>query len=181
MLLSYSMRFYFILLIGIVFSACKKYKDPAPISDSRLTSKYCNDPAAINYNWDFPGVPDNNVCIYPAQIFKGNYMYHDSILNPEGGVLKVDSFPITIIQNDSTHLTLKGFCLGTDHTAKANRFFKFVIDSLVGYGQTYCNSKDTISGGGSKIGIGDTNTIQFNYLLQTDTGVVTHKGTAIKK
>jgi hypothetical protein len=163
-----------------VISACKKYKDPDPITDSRLTTKYCNDPAAINYNWDFPGVPDNSVCIYPAQIFKGNYMYHDSIVNGEGSVLKTDSFPMTVVQLDSTHLTLKGFCLGTDHSAKANRFFKFVIDSLVGYGQTFCNNKDTISGGGSKSGIGDTNTIQFNYILQTDTGAVQHKGTANK-
>lgn len=175
------MNWRIILLLVVAIASCKKYKDPDPISDARLNTKYCNDPAAVNYNWDFPGIPDNNVCIYPAQLFKGNYLYTDSILNIDGAVLKVDSFPISLSQIDSTHLTIKGFCTSTDFSAKANRFFKFVLDSLVGYGQTFCNGKDTICGGGSKLGIGDTSTIQFNYTLQTDTGVVIHRGTAVKK
>jgi hypothetical protein len=169
-------------LLSILFLvSCKKYKDPAPFTDDRIKNKYCNDPSAINYNWDFPGIPDNTVCIYPADIFKGNYFYRDSILNLEGGVLKTDSFPITITQLDSTHLTIAGFCGSNSHSAKATRFFSFVLDSLVGYGQVFCNNKDTISGGGSKFSLSDTSTIQFDYILQTDTGVVIHQGTATKQ
>jgi hypothetical protein len=164
----------------VLFASCKKYKDPAPISDSRLTTKYCNDPSAINYNWDFPGVPDNSVCIYPADIFKGTYFYRDSITNEEGSVLKTDSFTLSITQLDTTHLEIIGFCGTNIHTAKANRYFKFVLDSLAGNGQVFCNNKDTIAGNGSKYSISDTNTIKFNYQLLTDTGIVTHTGTAIK-
>ena len=173
-------RFSFLAIV-LFLTSCKKYKDPAPITDGRLTTKYCNDPAAVNYNWDFPGVPDNTVCIYPTDIFKGTYLYHDSILNPEGGVIQIDSFPITINQLDSTHMQLIGFCGINPHSAKASRFFSFIIDSIAGNGQIFCNNKDTIAGGGHKSGIADTSTIKFSYTLQTDTGVVIHAGTAIKQ
>ncbi len=171
-----------LFVVLLLLAGCKKYKDPAPIQDDRLDDKkYCNDPAAVNYNWDFPGTPDNTVCIYPAQLFKGNYLYVDTLLSTEGAVVLTDTFPIQIVQIDSTHLTLSGFCPTTTHSAKANRFFSFTIDSLLGNGQVFCNGKDTIAGGGSKYGIGDTSTIQFNYTLQTDTGMTTHKGTAFKQ
>lgn len=163
----------------VFFCACKKYVDPAPFTDPRIVNKYCNDPAAINYNWDFPGVPDNTVCVYPAEIYAGSYLFHDTIIKFTGEYISNDSFLISFLDIDSTHLKITGFCGANFHTAKANRFFKFTLDSLVGNGQTFCNGIDTIVGGGSKIAIQDT-FIQIVYQLQTDTGVVYHKGVANK-
>ncbi|MBL7765263.1 MAG: hypothetical protein JNJ58_04170 [Chitinophagaceae bacterium] len=168
----------FILLLTAL--ACKRYKDPAPFTDSRIKNKYCNDPAAINYNWDFPGIPDNSVCIYPAQIYQGSYFYRDSIFNAAGTLLAQDSFNISIIQIDSTHLTISGFCDTTKYTARATRYYTFTLDSLLGNGQLYCNNKDTIAGKGIKNGIGDTSFLKLIYTLQTDTGVSYHSGTATK-
>lgn len=168
--------------ILLLLASCRKYKDPAPISDDRLDDRpYCNDPSAVNYNWDFPGYPDNAVCIYPTQLFSGNYLYVDTLLSAEGLPLATDTFPLQVTALDSTHLNLNGFCPGTAHTAKATRFFRFTLDSLLGNGQTFCGGKDTIAGGGTKSGIADTLTFQLQYTLQTDTGAFSHKGTAFKQ
>jgi len=171
-----------ILLISscILLFGCKHYKDPDPFSDDRINKHYCNDPSAINFNWDFPGIPDNTVCIYPAQIFSGNYFYRDSILGKDLSVLGVDSFPITVTQIDSTRLKILGLCGTEFYTAKANRFFQFTLDTVVGNGQQFCNPLDTISGNGKKFSIADTSTIKLSYQLLSDTGISYHSGTAIK-
>ena len=175
-----TMQIRILAFILLFTGACKKYEDPDPFTDSRIKNKYCNIPSAINYNWDFPGIADNSTCIFPAQIYKGSYLFHDTITNNLGEFISKDSFYITLLQVDSTRLTISGFCGNDQYLAKATRFFKFTLDSLVGNGQVYCNNKDTIAGGGSKIGIQDTTSIQMIYQLQTDTGVVFHKGTAFK-
>lgn len=108
-------------------------------------------------------------------------MYYDTILNDIGEYVSNDSFAIAITQLDSTKLTITGFCGADIYHATASRFFKFTLDSVLGNGQLYCNQKDTFTGNGYKIGIEDTNTIQFNIVLQTDTAAVIHKGFAIKK
>ncbi len=174
------MQIRIIALFLLFFCACKKYTDPEPFTDSRIKNRYCNIPSAINYNWDFPGVEDNTTCIFPAQIYKGNYIFHDTTITQAGEFIRKDSFYISFVQIDSTKLTITGFCGATPHMATANRFFKFTLDSLKGNGQTFCNNIDTIAGGGSKTGIQDTSTIQIVYQLQTDTGVIFHKGTAFK-
>jgi hypothetical protein len=174
------MQFRILALLLLFFCACKKYKDPEPVTDSRIKNKYCNIPSAINYNWDFPGVEDNSTCIFPAQIYTGSYFFHDTTIDEAGAFIRKDSFPVSFVQIDSIHLTISGFCGATAHKATASRFLKFTLDSLQGNGQTFCNSKDTIAGNGFKAGIQDTSTIQLVYQLQTDTGIVYHKGTAFK-
>jgi hypothetical protein len=174
------MRLALILFFGLALGACKKYKDPEPFTDPRIKNKYCNDPSAINYNWDFPGVADNSTCIYPAEIFAGQYFYRDSLFNATGEVVKTDSFPLSIQALDSVNLTISGFCASGFFTAKASRFFQFTIDSLLGNGQEYCGFDDTLSGKGVKSGIADTTLIKFTYQIQTDTGLIQHAGTATK-
>ena len=61
------------------FLACTKWADTQKPSDPRLTQKYCNDPFAVNYNWGFPGLPDNSTCIFPSDLYVGTYLFHDSI------------------------------------------------------------------------------------------------------
>lgn len=174
------MSYRFLALILLFFGACKKYSDPEPFTDSRIKNKYCNIPSAINYNWDFPGIEDNTTCIFPAQIYSGNYLFHDTVTDASGLYISHDSFPIAFAQLDSTKLSISGFCVGSSYSATANRFFKFTLDSLQGHGQTFCNNKDTIAGSGYKTSLLDTTLIQINYRLYTDTGIVYHKGTAVK-
>lgn len=174
------MKIRLLLFALLIMTACKRYKDPAPFTDPRIVNHYCNIPSAINYNWDFPGVPDDSVCIFPAQIYNGNYFYRDSLFNSTGLLLSQDSFPLTFTQLDSTRLTITGFCPGNTIHATATRFFKFTIDSVAKNGQVLC-SNDTISGKGSKIDIYDTTQIKLIYEVATDSGIIYHAGTATKQ
>ncbi len=169
------------LLPLLFLLACKGYKDPAPFTDPRIVNPYCNNPSAINYNWNFPGIPNDSVCIFPADIFGGTYFYHDSIFNATGLLLNEDSFYITLHQIDTTHLTIEGFCTGKVFTARANRFGAFTLDSIQGSGQFLCNGIDTLMGGGSKFDIWDTLSLHLQYQVHSDTAVVYHAGTAIKQ
>src|ERR1043165_5567011 len=84
------------LVMGFAFS-CKKWQDPAPKEDPRLTRHYCNDPSAVNYNWDFPGKPDNSVCFYPADLFAGTYMFYDTVSASQSDLyLSADSLVLNI-------------------------------------------------------------------------------------
>ena len=78
----------------LMFFSCKKYKDPSPITDPRIKNHYCNDPSAVNSNWDFPGIADNTVCIYPSDIFEGNFKLYDTTINDLDSVLKTDSLEL---------------------------------------------------------------------------------------
>ena len=171
------------LLFIVTFFAlsCKKYKDPDPFTDPRINNKFCNIPSAVNYNWNFPGVEDNTTCIFPAQIYNGTYFYHDSTLNSTGLVINEDSFYLHFLQIDSTKLKIIGFCANDTIEATATRFYKFTIDSVVKNGQVLCGSSDTIAGKGSKFDLSDTTTIRLQYTIATDSGVITHAGTAIKQ
>ncbi|KXK42644.1 MAG: hypothetical protein UZ11_BCD004001243 [Bacteroidetes bacterium OLB11] len=79
------------------------------------------------------------------------------------------------------YLNISGFCGAKIFTAKANRYLKFNLDTLTGIGQLFCNNQDTITLSGSKKEISDTNFISIKYQVYTDTGIVYHLGTAIKK
>lgn len=52
--MKYFKVFILLALSVSIFFSCEKWKDPNPDVDPRITErKYCNDPEAINYNWDF--------------------------------------------------------------------------------------------------------------------------------
>ena len=167
-------------LVLIFFTQCNKYKDPDPFTDPRLTNPYCNIPSAINYNWNFPGIPDNSTCIFPAQIYNGNYFYRDSFYNEMETLVGKDSFDIQFDDIDTTQLLITGFCNSLSLKAKANRFFKFQLDSNTTKGQLFCRTIDTIAGNGYANSINDT-IIHLTYTILTDTGIVYHKGIATKK
>ena len=175
------MKIQHLFVLILLFLSCKKYKDPDPFTDPRIVNKYCNIPSAINYNWNFPGIPDDSQCVFPAQIYNGSYFYHDSIYNNAGLLLSEDSFVLNFTQIDTTRLQITGFCPGNTIFAKATRFYKFTIDSIAGNGQLLCNITDTLAGKGSKFDLSDTTTIQLEYTVYTDTGIIYHAGTAIKQ
>ena len=170
----------YLLFILLLAAACKPYKDPDPITDPRLVTPYCNDPAAINFNWDFPGVPDNSVCFYPSDVFEGNYIWRDSVINEDFVVLSYDSTFVTLTKIDTTSLSLTGKC-GADIRLSATKFLNIIIDSIDGDGQKFCNATDTIIGSGLKTGFTDSTKFTMSYTIVSDTGKTRHKALFLKQ
>ncbi len=170
------------ILLGSILYSCKKYEDPKPFEDDRINQrKYCNDPSAVNFNWGFPGIPDNTTCIYPSDLYKGQYMFYDSTMDLSGIKFFADSFLIDVIALDSNRMQFAGFCPSKLISVKSNRFLRFTVDTLVGTGQSFCNPTDTISGFGQKQLLGDSTRFTFEYEVFTPSGYEKHAGVAIKK
>jgi hypothetical protein len=190
---------YSILLVTLAACsmwACSKYKDPDPAQpDGRLTHHYCNDPKAINYNWGFPGIPDNSVCVYPVDSFLGQWIYTDTTYFPNGDISGITVRNINIIQPESdttkTHLTLFGWCSNNiGINLIAGKYNKAALDTIPGYpeGQFFCNeTSDTIKGFINRYSVNDTLTnttsqhIAFDVIISNSGGVLYHKGRATKQ
>ena len=168
------------LFIVLLATSCKRYEDPAAFTDPRIKELYCNDPSAVNYNWNFPGIPDNSTCIYPSDVFEGLYKYYDTTLDATLNVVSTDSFTLSFVKVDSTKMILNGFCGNNPLSLHANRILRFTIDSLMGEGQIHCNPLDTITGGGFKQAFSDNLHIFLNYEILSDTGRTKHKGKGTK-
>src|SRR6218665_3868599 len=85
-------------LIFLCISSCKKWVDEKG-PDLGLTNKYCNIPDAVNYNWGFPGIADSLVCYYPADVFKGDFILHDSIFGTNDSFISAHSKQLHIEAN----------------------------------------------------------------------------------
>jgi hypothetical protein len=185
------MRYIYILFVlfvstTAVFLSCKKYVDKKATPDPRLTTHYCNDPDAVNYNWGFPGVPDNQVCFYPTDVFKGVYEFHDSVqFKITGYFVKADTLELTITKGNNTRFTIGGFCASgglLSLTAGVNFFA--TLDTTMGdsttqiRGQAFCMSADTVNGSLVKDRLNDS-LLYITLEVAADTGVTTiHTGTA---
>lgn len=172
--------------MGFAFS-CKKWKDPAPKDDPRLTRHYCNDPNAVNYNWDFPGKPDNTVCFYPADLFAGNYMLYDTVYALASDLyLSADSIPLTISKISQTKISVSGMCPSGSLTLTAGATYNASVDTTVGDsltlhpGQFFCRTVDTIVGSFTRDKV-DSSIMYIELIVRTDTGTISHVGRAIKK
>jgi hypothetical protein len=160
-------------------SSCTK-PDPAP-QDLGLTNPYCNVPTAVNYNWGFPGKPDNSTCIYPAQIFAGTYIFKDSILDNLGIYLPYDSSIISIVKIDDTTVKINGQCTSSlQLSAKVNKNYRLILDSVQYNGQVFCNNTDTINGYIQKLNPFDS-ILTYNYNIINSSTIIIHKGTLIKQ
>lgn len=168
------------LAIGSVFSSCEKWKD-TPAKDLGLSSRYCNVPAAINYNQGFPGIEDNSTCVYPSTPFLGQYSFRDSIYNNAEELIIGDTFNFTITAIDTVKLSFNNFCLsGNQLRFTANRYYRAVSDSIIGTGfQLMCRTQDTLSGM-IEYSILDSS-LYIDWTVVSDTGIYKHKGRAYKK
>jgi hypothetical protein len=179
------MRYIFILIIVsvayIFLPSCAKWVDKKAV-DPNLTNPYCNDPYAVNYNWGFPGRPDDSICFYPEDLFKGKYSFIDSVLLPDNTFLfsRIDSFSIYGLGD--TLIGLVGFCPNLSDTLKlsAGRNYQAIVDTVVGYGQFGCRQLDTLAGYLSKLSYDDTPMVVY-FTVTSDTGSTIHKGTAYKQ
>lgn len=181
----------FILLLAVTVASwsCKKYSDKKGVLDPRLNRPYCNDPNAVNYNWDFPGKPDNSVCFYPTDLFQGYYEFHDSVfLKSSGLFIHADTFVVTIHKLSNTKFSLLGWCPNGDSLIfTAGASFTASVDTTIGdtltnRGQALCNIADTINGYITKDRIDTSGLLTFTFQVYADTGVVTlHNGSAHHK
>jgi len=173
-----------------LLASCKKWKDEKGPTDPRLSRKYCNDPEAVNYNWDFPGTPDNTVCFYPADGFKGKYGFIDSVFNAaDNKFIKAINYTLYFGPRGKQKFAVSGFCSNTDSVFfTSNRYYKslgdttvrYNVDTATGAGQLFCRVQDTLTGSIDRIG---TNDSFFNISLRvvSDTGITLHTGTAVKQ
>lgn len=180
----------FVAALGLLIMACSKAdtSDPQNINSEQLDRPYCNDPEAINYNYTFPGKPDNSICYYPTQVFRGTYLFIDTIYDSDNKVRRIESIAINLSATSNTELTLNGLC-GSNNPLKitADRFFKATLDSTIieknGIiynlnGQYLCTQSDTVSGYMIKNKI-DTNKLTFSFSVASDSGYSYHRGTGI--
>jgi len=182
-------------LIVPMFVSCRKTAETK--TDGRLDSnKYCNDPQAVNYNVGFPGLPDNTLCFFPTQLFKGNYLFIDSVLDKDLKFKSADSFNIQMIALNNVRIAFVGFCgKGSTDTIylTANKYYKAVPDSTNGPYDTKLNGylvcgdgqkgPDTLTGYMQKYNT-DSNKVLIRFNVnKVDTTLKTnyHYGTAIKQ
>ncbi|MCD6064583.1 MAG: hypothetical protein K0R82_2494 [Flavipsychrobacter sp.] len=180
----------FVLAATLAVVACKKYEDKIGVAD--LPNSYCNDPEAVNYNWNFPGKPDNSTCFYPDSVFAGTYILSDSVYYSEDFIFsraQTDTLTISKRGTDShSQLTVEWKTCNIRMNFTADRFYKATADSLFGAdtiiraGQLFCRPTDTLSGFMMK-DRNDPKRLKVNFTIRTDTGskVVFYNGTAIKQ
>jgi hypothetical protein len=179
--------FFLLVTTGIVVS-CKKYQDPKATNDPRLTNPYCNEPKAVNYNLGFPGRPDKTVCIYPTDLFTGNYFFRDSVFKTADNLfLLADSFPINITRASDTVINVIGFCpSGAILKLTAGPTYIATVDTTVGdtsvlnWGQIFCRTQDTVTGTITRDRV-DTLLLHVVLQIASDTGMTTHIGEARKQ
>lgn len=178
----------FLIAILCILISCQKYKDPSPRTDARLTNPYCNDPAAVNYNVGFPGKPDNTVCIYPSDVFKGSYIFRDSVFHTSDNIfLFYDSVVINIDPASHSKISVTGICnSGGVLTLTAGPTFLATVDTTIGdttvinWGQPLCRPVDTFTGTIFRDRI-DTTLLHITLQVASDTGMTTHIGDARKQ
>ena len=176
-----------VLLVSTGFFACKKWIDPPATNDPRLTNPYCNNPDAVNYNWGFPGKPDNSICFFPKDLFIGDYSFVDSILVTSTNLfVRRDSMVLHFysVPGSNSKISVVGFCGGGD-TLKltAGPSYVATVDTLIGdsltnRGQHFCRVQDTVNGTiyNSRL---DT-LLHVTLQVISDTGTTTHMGKAKK-
>lgn len=172
------------LAASVAVFSCAKWKDPAPVNDPRLTNPYCNDPNAVNYNWNFPGKPDNTTCFYPTDLFAGDYVFVDSVyLTSTFTYLMAQTETLHVSKVSQTQLSVMGLCAnGNTIHLTADKSYNATIDSVVGdsvtaRGQLLCRNADTVNGTITKDRLVDS-VLHINLQVISDTGITTHIGNA---
>ncbi len=188
-------RIIIFILVPFLYS-CEKWEDKKAVRDPSLDDrKYCNDPQAVNYNWNFPGQADSTVCFYPSDIFKGTYQFTDSVYNADYS-FDLDrprsTYTLQIVALTRNKLAVIGFCGLNDSlkfTAERSSYRANVdstiriSDTTFDYGQFFCRIEDTISGYISENRFDTTppNKLLIEFMVRSDTGINFHRGTAIKQ
>jgi hypothetical protein len=170
------------VLVLLVVHSCKKWSDPAPVTDSRLVNPYCNDPEAVNFNWGFPGKPDNSICFYPTDIFKGTYQMIDSVYNlRDGFFMTANPVTLRLFALSKKKLALVGFCGLDTIRFTATPTYVATLDTLIGdsltiRGQYWCRMQDTVNGTISYNRLDSF--LYVNLIVTSDSGEANHTARA---
>lgn len=177
----------------VAISSCEKWEDKKAEQDPRLQDrKYCNDPEAVNYNWNFPGVPDNTVCFYPSDLFTGTFLYTDSVYSSNNvfdSAGSLNTYTLFITPLSKNKFVIKGFCPTDSLKFTAGRStYMAISDSLLKVndstflpGQFLCRINDTLTGTITNNKNDSLDNLYINWTVVSDTGVNYHRGTAIKQ
>lgn len=172
------------VLMVVAAVACKReenqYEDTAPQLDTR---RFCNDPEAVNYNWDFPGKPDAATCIFPADLFRGIFSFRDSVYDSDGYLDTAASqkeYTLTISSAGKNAVRIAGFCAKELTLTAPRTGFRATIDSAFATGQIFCRPQDTVSGFLLR-NFADSTRLQIQFTVLSDTSVRTHRGTAYRR
>ena len=183
-----------ILFAILALASCKKYEDKVGTAGDQLNNRYCNDPDAVNYNWGFPGKPDNTLCFYPTDSLIGTYLFRDTIFySQEMRLARYDSFEVALELINRKRFRFRAlntglFCAIDTVNFTADKFFKatadstlIMPDSILVPGQALKCRKDTLSGYITTTSQNDK-TIKINFAVVSDTGskLTYHIGTATK-
>jgi len=176
-----------LLVLSIVLAiSCKPHKDGPGAYDPRLERPYCNDPSAVNYNWDFPGTPDSTVCYFPADRLSGRYMLMDSVFFPDNSLdsENIRTVYFNLYALSKSGVGMVGFCNDTD-TLKftSDRYLRALADTLFTAGQFFCSTADTFTGY-MQPPMNDPGSLYIDFTVITDSasgGLKYHRGTAIKQ
>ncbi len=170
-----------LLLLSV---ACKReenhYNTDAPELQTR---SFCNDPAAVNYNWDFPGKPDSTTCIYPADLFSGRFLFRDSVYDEDGypdSAASQREYSLTVSAVGKSALRLEGFCATTLTLTAPRTGFRALLDTNAVTGQLFCRPQDTVSGFLTR-NLADSVRLQVQFTVYSDTSIRTHRGTAYRQ
>ena len=168
--------FIFILLTG--FISCKKSADVPGAQYEGQEQPYCNDPEAINYNYQFPGTADNMTCIFPTDPFKGMFALNDTVYTADFASYYILTDTVNVYAITKTHMAVVGYCGAYDSIKlTAGRYYRATIDTTMLNGQALCNPRDTISG----IFEADSIGIKIKFTLNSDTaGIKYHTGRGIR-
>jgi hypothetical protein len=174
----------FFIIIACLSSilGCTKWTDTQNAIDPRLTQKYCNDPFAVNYNWGFPGMPDNSTCVFPSDVYVGTYVFHDSIYSIANVLVDTNQVVLRVYKMKVDKVAILGFKNLSDSIfVSVLKNGNGSIDSLHNLpGQVLLSSLDTINGTCFKY-ITDTLRLKINWKTNTNMGIYFHKGSAIKQ
>lgn len=174
-----------ILLLGI--AACSKSEDPSAPRPGDLNNRfYCNDPEAVNYNWGFPGTPDSALCYYPSDVYAGTYTFTDSVYNGDNSLdsaRSLTTYILNFIPLNKKTLAIIGFCgtMDTLHLTVDRVSLLTTIDTVAGFGQTFCRMQDTVSGTVLNSRLDSTENLMFDFTVTSDTAINYHRGTAYKQ
>lgn len=179
-----------LLAPALIFYACKKYQDPPDATfPSELTDHYCNDPRAVNYNWNFPGIEDSLVCVFPVDSFQGSWTYYDTTYLPSGDTAGTAIRNLVFTSTEDSvkmHMTVAGWCsANATFNVTANKYNRSELDSLPGSysGQFFCSQADTAVGAFYK-DVSDTtsfNKMVVDITVTSGETIQYHKGVAIRQ
>jgi hypothetical protein len=169
-------------VIVAVLVSCNKNGDTiAPDISDQLEKKYCNIPHAVNYNWNFPGIEDNETCFFAIDFYKGTWMYIDTIKRSDESLVRIDTLILNFqpIDSDTSYsvLNMLGWCGSERLVVRVNKFYMAQTDSFDGNlgWQKICNNQDSVHVSMRK-NLFDSTQLFINITQHTDTLTLYHTG-----